>query len=606
MYPFSTLSTLRAGLWLVLALGANAVWAQPPSSAWIDAGAYSEFHVVLPENAEDDMVAASEFFLRVWMASTQREIEASTVNQGIINVWLGDSAVQGGILSTQDWDALQQESALLRTYTPSRRYANQGARKQLIVASRTGRAAFYGITAFFEQQIGARFLEPGLEVIPLARFTMNELDYSYASPFAERDLAYHGLWPDGAREEHRKKMRLAREWRAEPYPLYNFHDILPPDRFPDFYEPLESDTHDLWWRDFPWAPGEMGRKLNRCLDDAALVEAVTEELLALWRDDSPRKARVFSGDDKPTISMVPMPWDMDSPCAETVPASEQLLTLLTALSRAFEEALPDQPFQFHVLAEGAFRAPPEAPLNIDDLIVQISTRDVDNSRSIRDAASEANTRFREDLEGWAATGATLAVLDYVGNVHNPLQAHPNFDTLQERFQYFDQHLISRVYAFALPGIATPLGEWDALRAYVVAKLLWDPDYPADLAVADYVAGAYGPAAPLMERFLRMTVRMRAESDAVLDAQTAPWWPVEWVEDSHALFEEAEALELSDDERLRLGRARISVNVAQALLPKEHPLHMEKAALRQRITDSAYPNAPGLERLLARMEQLLGP
>ncbi|MGI6573565.1 MAG: DUF4838 domain-containing protein [Fermentimonas sp.] len=92
------------------------------------------------------------------------------------------------------------------------------------------------------------------------------------------------------------------------------------------------------------------------------------------------------------------------------------------------------------------------------------------SKPIRDDESSAS--FREDMEDWAELSDNIILWDYMVQFSNLYTPFPNFRVLQPNMQYFVSNNVSALYSQGNP---QPTGDMWQLRAYVAAKLLWNPD-----------------------------------------------------------------------------------------------------------------------------------
>lgn len=120
------------------------------------------------------------------------------------------------------------------------------------------------------------------------------------------------------------------------------------------------------------------------------------------------------------------------------------------------------------------------------------------SKPIRDDESSAS--FREDMENWAKLSDNIILWDYMVQFSNLYTPFPNFRVLQPNMQYFVSNNVSALYSQGNP---QPTGDMWQLRAYVAAKLLWNPDCDLDYIIDDFLNGFYGKAGKHIKEYLTL-------------------------------------------------------------------------------------------------------
>lgn len=129
-----------------------------------------------------------------------------------------------------------------------------------------------------------------------------------------------------------------------------------------------------------------------------------------------------------------------------------------------------------------------------------------------------NAAYAADLRTWARRCPGLFVWDYTTNFSHYLLPHPNWFVLGPNLRFFRQQGVASVFA---QGIDRPGGgDLPELRAWVLARLLWDPQQDDGALIDEFLAGYYGAAAaPLLRRYLALM--HRALGDYPLSCFNAP-------------------------------------------------------------------------------------
>lgn len=104
----------------------------------------------------------------------------------------------------------------------------------------------------------------------------------------------------------------------------------------------------------------------------------------------------------------------------------------------------------------------------------------------------------EDLEGWAAIAPHMYIWDYVVSFREYLLPFPNFYVLQPNIKTFiDNKAIGIMEQAAYQSRGSEFAE---LRAYLIAKLLWNVEINVDMVIDDFMAGYYGRSGQYVRQY----------------------------------------------------------------------------------------------------------
>ena len=81
-------------------------------------------------------------------------------------------------------------------------------------------------------------------------------------------------------------------------------------------------------------------------------------------------------------------------------------------------------------------------------------------------------KLYDDLVDWGKICDKLHIWDYTTNFHYYISTFPNFGVLHKNMKFFAENNV--VSMFPQGNGQTPSGEFGELRAYLLAKLMWDP------------------------------------------------------------------------------------------------------------------------------------
>ena len=118
------------------------------------------------------------------------------------------------------------------------------------------------------------------------------------------------------------------------------------------------------------------------------------------------------------------------------------------------------------------------------------------------AGSERKSiQFNENLARWQKMAKTLYMWYYTTSYSNYFTPLPNFEAFRRDMKYL---VDNKVRGFFLQGNAEECGEFGELRAYLAAKLLWEPKMPKKeyyRHMDEFCATYYGAGAPYVRAYI---------------------------------------------------------------------------------------------------------
>jgi hypothetical protein len=106
--------------------------------------------------------------------------------------------------------------------------------------------------------------------------------------------------------------------------------------------------------------------------------------------------------------------------------------------------------------------------------------------------------FVKDVEDWGKIAKDIIVWDYVIQFNNLISPFPNLHVLKPNIQFFASHGVNAMFE---QGNREVGGEFAELRAYLISKLLWNPEANADTVMNDFLRGYYGSAAKPIRQYI---------------------------------------------------------------------------------------------------------
>ena len=184
---------------------------------------------------------------------------------------------------------------------------------------------------------------------------------------------------------------------------------------------------------------------------------------------------------------------------------------------------------------------------------------------------EMNRPFMKDLQDWAAIAKNLYIWDYATDFAYYCLPVANLRLLQPKIKDFCDH--NAMGMLEQGDYQTKVCELKELRAYLVSKLLWNPDEDVEALIKEFTDGYYGPAGRYIREYIDYadTYLRREGMHTDCYANVAhPMFTPEFVRECARIFENAkEAVKNQPEYLQRVETSELPVIMLQLeLIPNE--------------------------------------
>jgi len=470
----------------------------------------------------------------------------------------------------------------------------------LLILGSSVRGTLYGVYELLERFGGCRWYSSRHSHIPrIDSLQVPELDETSTPAFALREPFWYDMFEGDFAARSRvngNSMRLAAKhgghshrFGGELWSCHTFDKLLPVAEYFEKHPEYFSEVN--------------GRRIREqtqlCLTNPDVLRLVTANVLERIRRDP---TAAFYG-----VSQN----DWGNPCqCDTCRAIDEregshagtMIEFVNRIAEAVEVEFPDAIIE--TLAYRYTRRPPRHVRPRHNVMPCLCTIECDFSQPLATGTYQENRDFVSDIRGWAAISKRLYIWDYTTNFRYYTAPTPNVLTLQANVQFFRENGVE--YLFEQGAFQGRHADFAELKAWLLAKWLWNPDLPLEPLLQDFFAGYYGVAAPLIRTYfdeLHSFHPAQRKPWRIYDEITDPVIPDDFVERSRQLWEEAEAA-VADD-------AAISYNVRMGAVPVLHSWLARQPEIKPRkvwaTSDPAQFAIPAEQRrvartLLARMEE----
>lgn len=468
-----------------------------------DAGT-SGYTIVLPENPTPvQTTAANE------LADVLKEISGARlpiVSESAVTadpsqklLVIGPSAASSALLvGAVDEDTLGYDAIVIRQVGNS-----------IVFSGHPTRGMLYAVNTFLEDELGCRWWTATESFIPkLEKVTADDFDVVYTPKLINRESFYAGVI--GADNfKHAVHLKCNGNSNAIPeeygghqaylYFVHSFYPIVPPTEFethPDWFPEIDGIRKVgllVWEGDVPDSFKAMCERLKPeqihsggtqlCLTNEELFQEMLKRVLAA----------IKANPQATIISISQNDWHGYCECAKCKVIAEEeesqigpYIRFVNRMAEEIEKVYPG--IYIDTLAYQFTRKPPKLTRARDNVIIRLCSIECSFIQTLADGLQNAS--FRDDMEGWARMADHIFVWDYVTNFSLYLLPFPNYRVWTDNINYFTDHNV--VGLFEQGDYHSPTGDFVQMRAWVMAKLLWNPSLDQRELMKEYIAGYYAP------------------------------------------------------------------------------------------------------------------
>ena len=488
------LGFMKARLIAAVALAVSCAAAEPTGRTCLvlaERGKAAEYSIVVPEKAPPAQVYAAEE-LRDWTE------KATGVRLPVV---VGEDAVPAKaiVLEVGAGTAGTDKTA----ETDGFRIKADG--KILRVVGENARGTLYGVYEVLERFAGCRWYASWHSVVPRReRIEVPAgLDETHVPAFAMRepfwyDVHQHPEFAARLRVNSRSWNRLGEKYGGDLYRFggglgscHTFDRLLPPKEY--------FDSHPEY---FSMVKGRRIRSRTQlCLTNPDVLRIVTSNVLERIRKDPGAKFYGVSQNDWFNFCECPKCKAVDD---EEGSHSGTMVRFVNAIAEAVEKEFPGAIVE--TLAYQYTRKAPKKTKLRHNVVPCLCTIECDFAQPIDKSPFKENVSFRKDIEDWSRLTDFLYIWDYTTDFANYTMPWPNVYALQGNVQFFRRNNVKALFEQgAYQGRHADFAE---LKAWLLAKWMWNPDLPMKPLLDDFFAGYYGKAAPFVRDYFEAVHKMQ--------------------------------------------------------------------------------------------------
>ena len=464
---------------LSLLLPAAAALAAEPIALTSDGK--SEYTIVIPAEADAVVETAArelQEHLTEATGATLPIAKESDVSADAPAILIGPCRRTGELLPDLNMEKLGPDGIVMKTVG-----------KQLLLTGRPPRGVLYAVYVFLEDVVGCRWWTSKERFIPnRPTLQVPPQDVTYSPKLRIRSAYYRDAF-DGV-----FAARLKLNGNAHHVPpeygghnrfcmfVHTFFPLLPPEKY--------FDEHPEWYSEIDGK--RRWERAQLCLTNEEMRKELVRNALE----------RLRNAPDANLISISQNDWHGACQCAKCKAVAEEegseagpLLRFVNAVAADIEKEFPN--VLVETLAYQYTRKPPKLVRPRENVVVRLCSIECSFVQPL--AKGDQNEAFRSDIEGWSKVAGQLFVWDYVTNFSNYILPHANMRVLKPNIDFFVDHNV--IALFEQGDAQSGVGDFVALRAWLLAHLMWNPTLDDRALIEEFLNGYYGAAGPHLLAYL---------------------------------------------------------------------------------------------------------
>lgn len=421
----------------------------------------------------------------------------------------------------------------------------------LFILGSPKRGTMYGVYAFLEDDLGCRWHSSKVSRIPKRRRLRVTVRPRIETPaFEYREPFFTDAWDKDWAARNRingSQPRLDESTGGKvaygPF-VHTFYALVPPQEYaathPEYYSLVNGARNT--------------ERAQLCLTHPDVLR-IACDTVRRWIRENPQ-ATIFSVSQND--------WEGACECASCRKVVEEegaqsgvLLRFVNAVAEQIEKEYPDK--LIDTLAYWYTEDPPRHVRPRRNVRIRLAPIGACFAHPF--GTCEQNRKQFENLRAWSRITDRLYIWHYVTNFAHYLLPFPNLDEMGAGVRIYKEHGVVGLFYQGNYSEGGG-GEFNELRAWVLAKLMWNPNRDYQKTVWDFLSGYYGAAAPHLRRYLDLMhapFRRQSKHLHIFDPPNAPYLEPERLVKAERIFDAAENAVRREPELLnRVQHARLSV------------------------------------------------
>ena len=456
--------------------------------------------------------------------------------------------------------------------------------KKLIITGGSKKGVLYAVYTFLDKYLGCRKYASDVTVVPKKKIiSLPSINDQQLPAFSFRETFYNDAYDPEYMDWHKLHSFEGRgtdksQWG---YWVHTFHSLLDPKEYgaahPEYFSFYNGQRHAGLIPS--WDGKNVQPEAQLCLSNPEVLEIVCKNLKTAidkkpealyWSVSQNDNVNYCKCDkcaelDKKYAAFAPEDKMYSTHGGEKYPAlgSGSIIWFINQVAERFPDKI------ISTLAYQYSRVPPKDIVPAKNVNIMLCS--IESSRN--DPMEIGDTSFASDLRGWGKITNNILIWDYTIRFSNLLAPFPNLRVLQPNIQFLRRNNVSALFE---QGNIQKGGEAAPLRAYLIARMLWNPDINIQKEMDEFLKVYYGIAAPDVKEYINLLhdnnqsgkgVKMSIFGSPKQDKET--FLSEALIARYNAIFDRAERKVANDETLLvRVKSARLPVYYAMLEIAKD--------------------------------------
>ena len=381
--------------------------------------------------------------------------------------------------------------------------------KDIVLEAPTAQAAVYAVYDFLENVCGCRYYTSTEEYVPFdANLTVQFSRQEQIPRMDYREVYYRDFFNQEFAEKHKMTASSAKHQVWGTW-CHSFQEFLNPDIYfdehPEYYALYEGKR--------------VGKNAEPCLTNPEVFEVMAANIEKAMAEKPECNFWSVSQNDNNAYCRCEKCREIDE--REGTPMGT-VLDFVNRMARRF----PDKTIS--TLAYWYTRKPPKTIR--PEKNVHIMLCNIEANRGLPIETDDLSRGTKEELLAWEEICQNISLWDYCIQFRNLVSPFPNLRVIPQNIKFFVDHNVKMLFSQSNREYE---GEFSALRGYLLAKCMWNPDVDPKAVIREFCEGYYGPAAqPILTYIEEVHDAMEAAGGALsifggpLDAKDS------WMDEAH--------------------------------------------------------------------------
>jgi hypothetical protein len=430
-------------------------------------GGFTRYRIVLPSSPTEQEIKASEVLKTYLLEISGAAIPVLSARdaRSRYEILLGQNERLDELNLNINLNTLKSDGFIIKTDSA-----------RLIIAGGNEKGTLYGVYAFLENYLDCRMYTPAVRVIPKRdKITLGNINDVQVPVIGFRDTHYRVTWNEEYTDWHKLDHDANGERLDWGMWVHTFNELVPPDIFyaehPEYFAMVKGKR----------IPTQL------CLANPDVINVTVQNLrkkiaqnpTALYWSVSQNDNRDYCTCDK---------------CKAVDEREGSPSGSIISFVNQVADQFPDK--MISTLAYEYGRHAPKTLRPRSNVNIMLCSIEAYRDKPITQDPKSAD--FVKDVEDWGKIAKDIIVWDYVIQFNNLISPFPNLHVLKPNIQFFASHGVNAMFE---QGNREVGGEFAELRAYLISKLLWNPEANADTVMNDFLRGYYGSAAKPIRQYI---------------------------------------------------------------------------------------------------------